>query len=134
MKTPATTNDGPAQGRPTAQTRPEQPLRPAQASAPAVPRTSPRLSAGRQGYWSVPHLGHSQALLQISVDADAAEGKQHRPCLRARAGCSDAVVREDERNCILGNPTSLTPCGYGSGVKPLCHKGSRTRKGILGSG
>ena len=46
----------------------------------------------------------------------------------------DAVVLEDERGSILRNPTRLTPRRDGSGVKPLQHKRSGARKGILGSG
>ncbi len=48
MKTPATTNDGPLHGPPTAEAQPDRPVRPAEAPAPAVPRTGGRLSAGLQ--------------------------------------------------------------------------------------
>jgi len=52
VKTPATTNDGPSHGPPTAAVRPARPVRPAEAPAPAVPRTGRCLSAGRQSRWS----------------------------------------------------------------------------------
>jgi hypothetical protein len=48
VKTPATTNDRPSQGPPTAEARPKRPVRPAAAPAPAVPRTGPRSSSGLQ--------------------------------------------------------------------------------------
>ena len=77
-------------------------------------------------------LAQPQLLLQISVDAHAAECQQHPPGRTGRFRGMDAVVLEDKRDSILRNPTSLTPRRDGRRGKPLQHKRSCTWKGILG--
>ena len=122
------------------------------APAPYCPRQHPdktRVPEGAEGLLGAPSkgnqipstqlpglllLGQPQLLLQISVDAHAAECQQHSPGGTGRSRGMDAVVLEDERGSILRNPTSLTPRRYVSGVKPLRQKGSRAWKGILVSG
>ena len=79
-------------------------------------------------------LAQPQLLLQISVDAHAAERQQHPSGCFGRSRGMDAVVLEDERGSILRDPTSLTPTIYVSGVKPLRQQGSGAWKGVLVSG
>ena len=56
---------------------------------------------------------------------------KHTPGRARRFRGMDAVVLEDERGSIVGNPTSPTPRRYVIGAKPLRQKGSGARKGIF---